>query len=75
MSNVVELGPREDMNPEETLSLCAREQFKMGEVLVCGHWSEDGRFFVRSSRISRQDALWLAEQVRMWALGIEIDPT
>lgn len=38
------------------------------DVLVVGYDSE-GCLVVRSSRMDRKDALWMAEALRKWALG------
>lgn len=42
---------------------------ELKEVCIVGQ-TADGDFLIRSSRMSVRDALWLAEQLRMYALGI-----
>lgn len=69
MGDVVDLGPHSKMSVEEAMAVCAREVPEMGEVLIIGTWTESGVFFVRSSNMSRKDALWLAEHLKAWALG------
>lgn len=40
----------------------------MQDVIVAGH-DADGMLIIRSSRMTRKDALWLAEEIRLHALG------
>lgn len=61
--------PSDTMTPAQAL-LSALQLVKAGgieDVLIVGYAS-DGDLFVRSSRMSRKDALWLAEQLRRHAL-------
>ena len=36
--------------------------------VICIGYDSDEDLIVRSSRMDRKDALWLAEQLKMWAL-------
>jgi len=52
-------------------ALLSAMEFVEGEnlqdVLIAGYDS-DGELVIRSSRMDRKDALWLAEKIREWAL-------
>lgn len=50
------------MTPEQALQSALA--LNPSEVLVLGY-DHDGKLVVRSSRMSRRDALWLVEQARM----------
>ena len=39
----------------------------LNDILIVGY-DRDGLLLVRSSRMDRKDALWLAEMLRDWAL-------
>ena len=36
--------------------------------VLCVGYDRDGDLIIRSSRMDRKDALWMAEQLKMWAL-------
>lgn len=65
MSEVIELGPHDNMTPEEALLLTAREKPK--KVLIL-YFDEDGQFGTRSSAMTRETALWLIELARLGVL-------
>lgn len=44
------------------------KQDELQDVLILG-WGNDGDFVALSSRMERQDALWLAKKGEQWALG------
>lgn len=44
------------------------EHDNLQDVLIAGY-DADGCLLVRSSRMDRKDALWLAEKMRDWALN------
>ncbi len=70
MKNVIAFPATDTMTPEQAL-LSAIEFAKndnMQDVLVVGY-DGDGELIVRSSRMDRKDALWLAEQLRKYAIG------
>jgi len=70
VAEIIELGAHERMTPEEALSLTIREQPK--EVLVLFFDAEDD-FGLRSSNMSRKDALWLIELARQEILSGGLD--
>ncbi len=37
------------------------------QCVIIGY-NDDGELFIRSSKISRMDALWMAEKAKEWAL-------
>lgn len=61
-----QLPPTTTMTPEQALASVVKEQELVSDVLIIGYW-DDGEFFVRSSRMDRKDALWLAENLKNWA--------
>ena len=56
------------MTVEQALASVVGET--LTDVLIVGY-DEDGDLYVRSSRMDRKDALWLAEMLKRWALGEE----
>ena len=61
MSNsaaVYQLDPHGNMSPTECLEYCARQAAEYQDVIVAGY-DERGELVVRSSGMSRKDALWL----------------
>jgi hypothetical protein len=60
---VVELGPHDKMTPEEALAYSKRESWD--NVIVVGFHKDDGSLVVRSSHMSREFALWIAEHLKL----------
>lgn len=65
-AKVVELGPHCDMTPEEALAVASRKRWQ--DVVVCG-FDEDGDFVSLSSNMTREEALWMAEHLKLHAMG------
>lgn len=65
-SNVFELGAHERMTPVEALELVMRENPK--NIIII--YDADETFHMRSSAMSRRDALWLLENAKLYTLGI-----
>lgn len=67
--NIFAFPPTDTMTPEQALqsALQLAEHGGLQDCLVVGYDS-DGDLFVRSSRMDRKLALWLAEQLRLYAL-------
>lgn len=63
--NVRWLGATATMNVEQALNQALSEN--LTDVIVIGY-SPEGTLTIRSSRMSRAEALWLAERARLWAL-------
>lgn len=55
------------MKPEQALDSVRRDFPDASDVVIIGY-DDDGHFFVRSSHLSRRDVLWMAEQLRKYAL-------
>lgn len=55
--NVIDLGPHSNMTPEETLAVCARE--KWSQIMVMGYHDGDDDLVIRSSHMTRAEALWI----------------
>jgi hypothetical protein len=64
---VIELGPNSSMTPDQVLAFTSREIWE--EVVIIGIQKEE-TCVIRSSKMSRRDALWLSEQLRLHALGL-----
>ena len=64
---VVDLGPHERMTPEQVLAYAARE--KWDKVIICGFHEDGEELVVRSSHISREFSLWIAEHLKLYVLG------
>lgn len=70
VSNVRELPASTTMTPKQALlsALGFAENDNLTEVVIVGY-DKDGDLLVRSSRMNRESALWLAEMLRQHALG------
>lgn len=70
MNKVHELPASVTFTPEQAiksmLNFCENDDIT--DVLCIGYDSE-GSLIVRSSRMDCKDALWLAEQLKIWALN------
>lgn len=58
MTEVIQLGAHSKMTVEECLDYCCLEKDKYQSVMVLS-FDEDGDLLVRSSHMSRKDALWM----------------
>lgn len=72
MSTVLSFPATGTMTPSQALAsaMAFAEQRGLQDVLVVGY-DDDGDLFIRSSRMNRKDALWLAEQLKLYALYTE----
>ena len=70
MSNVRDLPASTTMTPKQALlsALGFAENDNLTEVVIVGY-DKDGDLLVRSSRMNREVALWLAEMLRRHVLG------
>ncbi len=68
MNSVIEFGPHTKMTPQEALALCQREDWD--SIIIAGYEGPEKDFIVRSSALSREEALWLAEHLRLHALNL-----
>lgn len=72
VNNVLPFPPTTTMTPRQALlsALEMAENDDLQDVLVVGY-DGDGDLVIRSSRMDRKDALWLAEMLRRYALDDE----
>lgn len=66
---IVELGPHENMSPDDCLTYCARESGEYQDVIVVGV-DHEGKVFFRSSRVSREWATFLLLEAVDKARGV-----
>ena len=72
--NVIALPASVNFTPEQAL-LSALDQCKQGrltDVLVIGY-DDDGVLFVRSSKMTRAEGLFMAVKAQEWAMGFADD--
>ena len=65
--NIVALPASVNFTPEQALQ-SAMQFENLQDVLIVGY-DADGDLLVRSSRMSRADALFLLEKAKEWAMG------
>lgn len=65
LDNLHELPPRDNLTVEEALGDMSRKDLKC--ILMIG-LSPDNEIVIRGSKMQRQEALWLAELLRIHAL-------
>lgn len=65
--SVIELGPHERMTPDEALAAASREEWE--DVIIVGFHKDDGSLAVRSSHMSREFSLWIAEHLKLYAMN------
>lgn len=68
MNNVTHLGPHSRMTPEQCLAACGAEQWDM--VVVVGFQPGRTSVDVRSSKMTREEALWVIEHAKLHAMGV-----
>lgn len=73
MNNVLCFPATTTMTPLQALhsALAFAKQDNLQDVLIVGY-DGDGELLVRSSCMDRKDALWLAEQLRLYALNTQV---
>ena len=69
-SNVVGMPPSRTYSVDQALNSTLNISDSLKEILIIG-WDTDGELFVRSSRMSRRDALWLCEQAKIRTLNVD----
>ncbi len=67
MADIIDLGPHERMSVDEVFAATSREPWE--DVIVCGFHKEGGDIVVRSSHMSREFSLWIAEHLKLHILG------
>jgi hypothetical protein len=71
MNTVLAFPATDTMTPKQALqsAMVFADNDNLQDVLIVGY-DGDGYLMIRSSRMDRKDALWLAEQLRLYALDI-----
>jgi hypothetical protein len=65
--NVIALPASTSFKPAQALHSALQAGDKLTDVLVIGY--VDGELFIRSSHMTRAEALFLSELARRWAIG------
>jgi hypothetical protein len=65
--SVIDLGPHERMSPEQALASASREKWE--DLIICGFHEGSDDFTVRSSHMSREFCLWIAEHLKLHAMN------
>jgi len=68
MTNLIRLPPTTTMTAEQALqsALVDAESNHLTDVLICGY-TEDGVLYIRSSRLTCAEALFMANKAMRWA--------
>lgn len=69
MAEVVNFPVSSNLSVEQVLAAVTKEQKDFSQVLIIAI-DADEEIIVRSSHMTRQDALWLVESGRLHALGL-----
>jgi hypothetical protein len=69
VGEVVRLAPHEKMRPVEALACSSAEEWEA--VIICGYHPGDDGLIVRSSAMTREQALWIIEHCRAHVLGFD----
>jgi hypothetical protein len=69
VADVIQLNPHTNMTVEECLEYCRLEQDDYQDVMVLSY-NQDNELVVRSSHMSRKDALWMLMAAVDHARGI-----
>ena len=64
-SNIISLPASAHMTPEQALA--SMQDYTLQDVLIIGVDNDDN-FLIRSSRMTKAEALWLLEKAKEWAL-------
>lgn len=63
MADIIDLGPHERMTVEQVFATASREPWD--KVIICGFHKDSEDIVVRSSNVSREFALWIAEHLKL----------
>jgi hypothetical protein len=71
-TDVIALPASKNFQPDQALKSAMDMGVRLTDVLVVGY-DKDGVLFVRSSRLSRAEALFMLEKAKEWAMygGLE----
>ena len=68
MTNLIRLPPTTTMTAQQALesALVDAESNHLKDVLICGY-AENGSLYIRSSRLTCAEALFMASKAALWA--------
>ncbi len=66
--NVISLPASANFQPEQALASAQQLESELTDVLIVGYDS-DGCLFIRSSKMTCAEALFLLEKAKVWALS------
>ncbi len=66
--NVISLPASSSYQPEQALASAQQLENELTDVLIVGY-DADGDLFVRSSKMTCAEALFLLEKAKVWALS------
>jgi len=68
MTNLIRLPPTTTMTAQQALesALVDTKDDHLKDVLICGY-TEGGHLYIRSSRLTRAEAFFLASKAAQWA--------
>lgn len=71
MKTVLPFPATDTMTPKQALqsAMAFADNDNLQDVLILGY-DGDGELLIRSSRMDRKDALWMAEQLRLYAIEV-----
>ena len=71
MKTVLPFPATDTMTPKQALqsAMAFADNDDLQDVLIVGY-NSDGELLIRSSRMDRKDALWMAEQLRLYAIDV-----
>ncbi|MEC9268496.1 MAG: hypothetical protein VX464_20725 [Pseudomonadota bacterium] len=68
-ADIYQMVPHDNLSVSEVLEFASRTSEDLTDVIVVGYDSEDGRVVIRSSRMTRAEALFLLEHAKLHAMG------
>jgi hypothetical protein len=66
----IQLSPHENMTVEQAIGYVHRNSWEYRDMIAVGH-DEDGKLLIRSSHMSRAEAVFLLLEALDWARGID----
>lgn len=66
MTKIHQLNNKTKMSPIEALAMASREEWS--DIIIIGYQNDE--FVIKSSAMTRKDALWLAKQAELNILDI-----
>lgn len=66
MTKIHQLNNKTKMSPTEALALASREEWS--DIIIIGYQNDE--FVIKTSEMTRKDALWLAKQAELDILDL-----